>query len=45
MNREHKYRDKDEYKDNDIDKDAKKITESLTEFYIFGILTTQAFQV
>ena len=45
MNREHKNKDKDEYKDNDKDKDAKKITESLTECYIFGILTTQAFQV
>ena len=45
VGKEHKYKDKDEYKDNDKDKDAKKITESLTECYIFGILTTQAFQV
>ena len=46
MNKEHKYKDKDEYKDNDKDKDkdAKRITESLTVCYIFGILTTQAFQ-
>ena len=45
MNREHKYKDKDkdEYKDND--KDAERITELLTVCYIFGILTTQAFQV
>ena len=42
MNREHKYKDKDEYKDKD--KDAEKVTESLTVCYIFGILTTQAFQ-
>ena len=45
MNKEHKYKDKDEYKDNDKDKDAKKINESLTECYIFRILTTLAFQV
>ena len=47
MNKEHKYKDKDEYKDNDNDKDkdAERITESLTVCYIFGILTTQAFQV
>ena len=45
MNREHKYKDKDEYKDNDKDKDAERITESLAVCYIFGILTTQAFQV
>ena len=45
MNKEHKYKDKDEYKDNDKDKDAERITESLTVCYIFGILTTQAFQV
>merc|ERR1712012_1194972 len=32
-----------EYKDNDKDKDAKRITESLTVCYIFGVLTTQAF--
>ena len=44
MNKEHKYKDKDEYKDNDKDKDAERITESLTVCYIFGILTTQAFQ-
>ena len=40
MNREHKYKDKDEYKD----KDGEKIIESLTVCYIFGILMTQAFQ-
>ena len=45
MNKEHKYKDKDEYKDNDKDKDAERITESLAVCYIFGILTTQAFQV
>ena len=47
MNKEHKYKDKDKYKDNDKDKDkdAERITESLTVCYIFGILTTQAFQV
>ena len=45
MNKEHKYKDKDEYKDNDKDKGAERITESLTECYIFGILVTQAFQV
>ena len=43
MDKEHKYKDKD--KDNDKDKDAERITESLTVCYIFGILTTQAFQV
>ena len=47
MNKDHKYKDKDEYKDNDKDKDkdAERITESLRVCYIFGILTTQAFQV
>ena len=45
MNLEYKYKDKDEYKDNEKDKDAKRKTESLTVCYIFGILTTQAFQV
>ena len=45
INKEHKYKDQDEYKDNDKDKDAERITESLTVCYIFGILTTQAFQV
>ena len=44
MNREHKYKDKDEYKHNDKDKDAERINESLTVSYIFGILMTQAFQ-
>ena len=34
MNKEHKNKDKDNYKD----KDAKKITLSLTECYIFGRL-------
>ena len=43
MNKEQKYKDKDEYKDKD--KDAEKITESLTVCYIFIILMTQAFQV
>ena len=41
MNREHKYKDKNKYKD----KDAERITESLTVCYIFRILMTQAFQV
>ena len=45
MNKEHKYKDKVKYKDNDKDKDADRITESPTVCYIFGILTTQAFQV
>ncbi len=45
MNKEHKYKEKDEYKDNDKDRDMERITESLTVCYIFGILTTQAFQV
>ena len=27
MNKEHKYKDKPEYKDNDKDKDAERITE------------------
>ena len=44
MNKGHKYKDKFEYKDNDKDKDAKRITESLTVCYIFGILMTQAVQ-
>ena len=44
MNREHKYKDKHEYKGNDKDKDAEIITESLSVCYIFGILMTQAFQ-
>ena len=30
MNKEHKYKDKDEYKDNDKDKHAERTTESLT---------------
>ena len=42
MNKEHKYKDKDEYKDND--KDAERITESLVVCYMFGNLMTQAFQ-
>ena len=45
MNKEHKYKDKDEHKDNGKDKDAERIIESLTVCYIFGILVTQAFQV
>ena len=45
MNIEHKYKDKDEYKDNDKDKDPERITELLKVCYIFGILTTEAFQV
>ena len=36
---------KEEDNDNDKDKDAKAITGTLTVCYIFGILTTQAFQV
>ena len=44
MNKEHKYKDKPEYKDNDKDKDAERTTESLTVKYIFGILTSQAEQ-
>ena len=32
MNKEHKYKDKDEYKENDKDKDAERITESPKEF-------------
>ena len=43
MNKELKYKDKDEHKDNDKDKDAERINESLTVCSIFGILTTQAF--
>jgi len=42
MNLEHKYKDKDECKDNEKDKDAERIIESLTVCYIFGILTTVA---
>ena len=45
MNREHKCKDKDEYKDNDKDKDAEGMTETIAVCYTFGILTTQAFQV
>ena len=47
MTKEHKYKDKDDYKDEDKDndKDVRRITETLTVCYIFGILTTQAFQV
>ena len=44
MNRKHKNKDKDEYKDIDKDKDTKRITESLTMCFIFGILMAQAFQ-
>ena len=44
MNKDRKYKDKDEYKDNDKYKYAKRITESPTVCYIFGILMTQAFQ-
>ena len=46
MNMEHKYKDKDEYKDNDKDKNkgAKRITETLTVCYIFGILMTRPVQ-
>ena len=44
MNKEHKYRDKDEYKDDGKDKDAERTIESLTVCYIFGILMTHAFQ-
>ena len=44
MKKKHKYKDRDEYKDNNKDKDAERIIESLTVCYIFGILMTQAFQ-
>ena len=44
MNKEHKYKDKNECKDNDKDKDTDRIAESLTVCYIFGILMTHAFQ-
>ena len=44
MNRDRKYKDKDEFKDNDKDKGAERITESLTVCCIFGFLMTQAFQ-
>ena len=45
MKKEHKYKDKDDYKDNDKDKDNdnnkdrddRRITETLTVCYIFGI--------
>ena len=40
-----KYKDKYKYKDNDKHKDVKRITESLTVCYIFGILTPHAIQV
>ena len=39
MAKEHKYKDKDDYKDKN--KDAKRITETLTVCYITGILMTQ----
>ena len=38
-------KNKDSYKDNDKDKDAKRITEIITVCYTFGILKTQAFQM
>ena len=45
MEKDHKYKDIDNYKDNDKDKDAEKITETQTMCYILGILMTQAFQI
>ena len=45
MEKDHKYKDTDNYKDNDKDKDAEKITETQTMCYILGILMTQALQV
>ena len=49
MEKDHKYKDTDNYKDNDKDKDkdkdADRITETLLVCYIFGILMTQAFNV
>ena len=44
MAKEHKYKDKDDYKEKDKEKDAKKITEALTVCYIFGILMTRRVQ-
>ena len=41
MNTEHKYKGNAEYKDNDKDKDAERMTEALTVCYIFRILMTQ----
>ena len=41
MEKDHKYKDIDNYKD----KDAEKITETQTMCYILGILMTQALQV
>ena len=45
MEKDHKYKDIDNYKDNDKDKDAEKITETQTMCYILGILMTQAFKI
>ena len=50
--KKHKYKDKDDYKDNDKDKDNdnnkdrhdRRITETLTVCYIFGILMTRQVQ-
>ena len=49
MKKEHKCKDKDDYKDYDKEKDAKRIIETpgllVGVCYILGILMTQAFQV
>ena len=45
MKKEHKGKDKDNYKDYDKEKEAKRIIETLGVCYILGILMTQAFQV
>ena len=41
MTKEHKYKDKDDYKDIDKDKDASRITKTPTVCYIFGIQVTR----
>ena len=41
MTKEHKYKDKDDYKDIDKDKHASRITKTLTACYIFGIPVTR----
>ena len=45
MKKEQKCKYKDDYKDYDKEKDAKRIIETLGVCYILGILMTQAFQV
>ena len=44
MTKEHKYKDKDDYKDIDKDKHASRITKTLTACYIFGIPVTRPVQ-